>query len=149
MKTIKVIALGNLLMKDDAIALEVSKKLKPFLDSVNIPLITAETDVNYALSSINESDFLFIIDAAFIDIPIGEIYCYSLSSLHTKNDCFLFTHDESLLYMLPLYFKNIDGFFIAISVENVSFEVGISEKLEKNIDKIVVKIKEAIKTVIA
>lgn len=148
MKTIKVIALGNLLMKDDAIALEVSKKLKPFLDSVNIPLIIAETDVNYALSSINESDFLFIIDAAFIDIPIGEIYCYSLSSLHQKNNSFLFTHDESLLYMLPLYFKNIDGFFIVVSVEDVSFELGLSEELEKNIDKTIIRIKEVIKTVI-
>jgi hydrogenase maturation protease len=57
---IKCIAIGNRIMGDDSIGIRVTQEILPSLKKDKIEVIFGETDVDYALSKIEDGDFLFI-----------------------------------------------------------------------------------------
>ena len=58
----KVIAMGNTLMKDDAIGIEVAKEIEEKLLEKGIEVIYGETDVQYSISNVQEDDYIFILE---------------------------------------------------------------------------------------
>ena len=71
--SIKCIAIGNRIMGDDSIGIKVLEELTTKLEKEKLEVIFGETDIEYALSKIEDSDLLFIIDSTYFNIVPGTV----------------------------------------------------------------------------
>jgi len=144
---IKVIAMGNVLMKDDVIGIEVAKGIEERLLERGIEVIYAETDVQYGISNIQEDDYIFILDAAYYAREPGEITCLPLNTFISKKKGYS-QHNYSFLDLLKLYYPSVKGEIYAIEVKEVEVGFGLSfvlqEKLEVISKEILDKIEKTI-----
>jgi len=140
---IKVIAMGNVLMKDDAIGIEVAKDIEEKLLEKGIKVVYAETDVQYGISNVQEDDYIFILDAAYYGKDPGEITCLPLSSFVSKKKGYS-QHNYSFLDLLKLYYTNVKGEIFAIEVKDVEFGFGLSSVLQEKLKAISKEILEQI-----
>lgn len=131
--SIKVIALGNVLMKDDGVGIEVARRIQKKLYSKKIEVIFGETDINYSISKVKEDDFIFVIDAASYGKDPGEISCISIDSF-TSSAKEGFQHSYSFLDLVKLYYPYIKGRIYGIEAHEVGFGVGLSLTLENKLD---------------
>lgn len=140
---IKVIAMGNVLMKDDAIGIEVAKGIEKRLLERGIKVIYAETDVQYGISNIQEDDFIFVLDAAYYGKKPGEITRLPLNALsHNKKG--YSQHNYSFLDLLKLYYPSVKGEIYAIEVKEVEFGFGLSSALQEKLEVLSKEILEEI-----
>ena len=141
--SMKVIAIGNILMKDDAIAIEVAKVMENSLLEKGIEVIYGETDFEYCISRISEEDYIFILDAAHLGKEPGEITYWSLNNFIFKKKGYT-QHSYNFIDLLKLFYPQIQGLICAIEIQEVEFEVGLSavlqEKLKGISEKILIKI---------
>ena len=144
---IKVVAMGNVLMKDDAIGIEAAKYIEEKLLEKGIEVIYAETDVQYGISSIQKEDYIFILDAAYYGKEPGEITCLPLDSFVSKKKGYS-QHNYSFLDLLKLYYPSIKGEIYAIEIKEIEFGFGLNpvlkDKLEVISEEILEKIEEYI-----
>lgn len=131
----KVIAIGNILMEDDGVAIVVIKKLKEKLEKRNIQVIIGETDFDYCISLIKDGDFIFFIDATYYEKNPGEITVVPMENYVYKKKYYT-QHSYSLVDLVKLYFKNIKGYIIGIEIGEVAFNYGLSNILEGKIEHI-------------
>ncbi|AQR94373.1 hydrogenase maturation protease [Clostridium saccharoperbutylacetonicum] len=132
---IKVIAMGNSLMKDDAIGIEVAKGIEERLLERGIEVIYAETDIQYGISNIQEDVHIIVLDAACYGKNPGEITCLPLSTfISKKKRCS--QHNYSFLDLLKLYYPSIKGRIFAIEVKEVEFGFGLSSGLQEKLEVI-------------
>lgn len=131
--TIKVIAVGNTLMEDDGIAIVVLEKLKEKFIERNIEVIIGETDFQYCISSIQDGEFIFFVDAVYCGKKPGEITVIPLEKYQYKKKYYT-QHSYSIVDLIKLYFKEIKGYIIGIEIGEISFSYGLSVVLENNID---------------
>lgn len=140
---IKVIAMGNVLMKDDAIGIEVAKGIEERLLERGIEVIYAETDVQNGISNIQEDDFIIVLDAAYYGKKLGEITRLPLNAFsHNKKG--YSQHNYSFLDLLKLYYPNVKGEIYAIEVKEVEFGFGLSSALQEKLEAISREILEEI-----
>jgi hydrogenase maturation protease len=136
---IKVIALGSILMKDDAIGIEVAKCIEESLLQKGIEVIYAETDVQYGISNIQEDSHIIVLDAACYGKNPGEITCLPLNNfISKKKGCS--QHNYSFLDLIKLYYPSIKGEIYAIEVKEVEFGFGLSQVLQEKLEGISKKI---------
>jgi hydrogenase maturation protease len=130
--SVKLIAMGNVLMKDDAVGLEVAKVLEERLIEKNIEVIYAETDFQYCFSKVLAEDFIIILDAACLGKSPGEITVMPLEGYvpNRKNST---QHNYSFLDLLKLYYDKVSGMVIAIEVKEVEFDFGLSLELQEKL----------------
>ena len=143
----KVIAMGNTLMKDDAIGIEVAKEIEEKLLKKGIEVIYGETDVQYSMSNVQEDDYIFILDAAYYGKDPGKIMYLPLNNfVSTKKRCS--AHSYSFLDLLKLYYPSVKGEIYAVEIEEVEFGIGLSsglqEKLKVISEEILDKIEKSI-----
>jgi hydrogenase maturation protease len=143
----KLIAMGNILMKDDAVGLELAKKLEERLMEKNIEVIYAETDFQYCFSNVSERDFVIILDASCFGKDPGEITVISLKD-YTPQRKNATQHSYSFLDLIRLYYVNIQGIVIAIEVKEVEFDLGLSKELQEKLKDIAVQIMNIIEEVV-
>lgn len=129
---IKVIAVGNTLMEDDGIAIVVLEKLKEKFIERNIEVIIGETDFQYCISSIQDGNFIFFIDAVYYGKKPGEITVIPLEKYQYKKKYYT-QHSYSVVDLIKLYFKDVKGYIIGIEIGEISFSYGLSSTLENNI----------------
>lgn len=145
--SIKVIAMGNILMKDDAIGIEVAKEMQEKLLEKGIEVILGETDVQYSISQIKHNDYIFVLDAACYGQNPGEVTCFQLNSFTSNKKDYL-QHSYNFLDLLKIYYPNIHGEIYAIEVNEVGFGLGLSsvlqEKLKLISQEIFIKIEKSI-----
>lgn len=132
---IKVIAVGNTLMEDDGVAIVVVEKLKEKFIERNIEVIIGETDFQYCISSIEDGDYIFFIDAVYYGKKPGDITVIPLEKYQHKKKYYT-QHSYSIFDLVKLYFKAIKGYIIGIEIGEISFSYGLSSTLDKNIDVI-------------
>ena len=132
---VKVIAIGNVLMKDDAIAIEVARNIEKELLDRGIEVIYGETDFEYCISRIQEEDYIFILDAAHYGKGPGEITFLPLKGFASKNKGYT-QHSYSFLDLLKLYYPNSKGEICAIEAVEVKFEFGLSSLLQEKLKSI-------------
>lgn len=130
---IKVIAVGNTLMEDDGIAIVVLEKLKEKLIDRNIEAIIGETDFQYCISSIEDGDFIFFIDAVYYGKNPGAIIVNPLEKYRYKKKYYT-QHSYSVFDLIKLYFKDISGYIIGIEIGEINFMYGLSKALQNNVD---------------
>lgn len=131
--SIKIIALGNVLMKDDGVGIEVARKIQKKLSSKNIEIIFGETDISYGISKVKEDDYIFVIDAAIYGKNPGEVSCISINSF-ISNKKQGFQHSYSFLDLVKLYYPNIKGKIYGIEVCEVRHGVGLSLTLKDKLN---------------
>lgn len=135
--------MGNILMKDDAIGIEVAKVIEERLWERRIEVIYAETDVQYGISNIKEDVHVLVLDAACYGKNPGEVTCLPLSTfISKKKGCS--QHNYNFLDLLKLYYPSIKGEIYAIEVDNVEFGFGLSSVLQEKVDIISKEILEQI-----
>jgi hydrogenase maturation protease len=132
---IKVIAMGNVLMKDDGIGIEVAKKLEENLLEKNVKVIYGETDVQYSISSVKEDDYIFILDAAYYGKEPGEITRLPLDTFVSKKKGYS-QHSYNFLDLLKLYFPSAKGEVYGIEVKEIEFGFGLSSALQEKLEVI-------------
>lgn len=145
----KVIAMGNTLMKDDAIGIEVAKEIEEKLLKKGIEVIYGETDVQYSMSNVQEDDYIFILDAEYYGKNPGKIISLPLNDFVSTQKTYS-AHSYSFLDLLKLYYPSVKGEIYAIEIKEVEFGIGLSsvmqeklkliseeilDKIEKYIDK--------------
>lgn len=131
----KLIALGNVLMGDDGIGIEVARRIEETLRKKGIEVIYGETDYGYCITGINENDHILLLDAACIGKNPGEVTVLPLDC--TKSNYRKASHhDYSLIDLLGIYFPNVKAEIIAIEVNEVTTYIGFSNILIERINDI-------------
>ncbi|EPY2271368.1 hydrogenase maturation protease [Clostridium sporogenes] len=128
-------AIGNVLMGDDGIAMLIAKNLQGFFKKNHIDLIIGETDFEYCLSSIEGDDFLFILDAGYYGKKVGDITILPLDT-YTSHKKGYTQHSYSFIDLVKLYYKETKGYILAIEVSNIDYTLEISKELKANMNKI-------------
>lgn len=128
--SVKCIAIGNRIMGDDAIGIRILEALSPRLKQENIAVILAETDADYALSQIEDGDFLLILDAACLGISPGAVTFMPLQEATHLKQKHISAHQQSLLHLLSIYQKQVAGFVIGIEAAHIGYGDRLSEKLQ-------------------
>lgn len=128
----KVIAIGNTLMRDDGIGIEVAKEIEEKLLKKGIEVIYGETDVQYSISNVQEDDYIFILDAAYYGKNPGEIISLPLNNFVSTKKRYS-GHSYSFLDLLKLYYPNVQGEIYAIQIEEVKFGIGLSLVLQEKL----------------
>lgn len=144
---IKVIAIGNLLMCDDGIALKVIDYIREDIEKLNLGVkcIKAETDLNFAIDSIENDDFIFIIDSTLIGIDCGQLTQISLGKVDKYFKNSFSSHNMSLLSSLDKLEIKVHGIIIGIEASKVEVGLGISNQLEKRFNKVCTEVYKIIK----
>lgn len=115
---IKLVALGNVLMRDDGIAIALAKEMEQELNKHNIEVIYGETDVAYCISMIKDTDYLIILDASYLGkLPgaITKIPFYDDQAYHLLGS----QHSFSILDLLKLYVPRPVGFILAVEISEI------------------------------
>lgn len=134
MKT-KLIALGNILMKDDGVAIRIAERLKAELEELGVEVIYGETDAEYCLSVLQEQDRIILLDASCFGKTAGEITVISLKEgrrLNLNHN----QHDINLIDLLALYFPESEGIIIAIEAGEVGLGTELSLQLQNKLQEI-------------
>ncbi|WP_373897497.1 hydrogenase maturation protease [Haloimpatiens sp. FM7315] len=126
----KVIAIGNRIMKDDAIGVNIGEALKDDLEKSGFKVILGETDVDYALSFIEDGDFIFILDCTLYGIKPSKISVFDIKDKEIFFEKGYSQHQLSLVKLLNSYnLKNVKGYVIGIEGKDVNYGYGLTKEL--------------------
>lgn len=128
----KCIAIGNRIMGDDSIGIQVLEELSPQLMEGGIQVVFGETDVDYALSKISDEELVFILDSTYHGIEPGTVTFTPIDGLSILHSPIYSQHQPSLIHLLKLYKKCVKGFLIGIEVEEINFSLELSDGLKNN-----------------
>ncbi|MGB8452134.1 MAG: hydrogenase maturation protease [Anaerocolumna sp.] len=127
---LKLIAMGNVLMKDDGIGIFITRAMEEELIGKGVEVIFGETDFGYCISKVNDSDTVIILDAASYGKNPGELSIIPLNN-YTPNRNGYTQHGYNLLDILKLYYPNLEGDILAIEVKDITFGFGLTQELQK------------------
>lgn len=136
----KVIAIGNRLMMDDAVAVIILEKIKNILEDNDIEAIIGETDVEFCFSKLNEVDTFYIIDSTYYGNLPGTVTFKSLDDIKKIGWQSKSIHSLGLLELINMYKLHIKGYFIGIEIANIDINMGLSYILQGKIEYISKKI---------
>lgn len=134
--SIKLIALGNRLMGDDAAGIVIAEKLKELLEKYDIEVIIGETDTEYCFYKINEEDFLIIIDSTYYGKKPGSISLIPLNIIINSRRNLCSQHQRSLFDLLLMHKKQVNGLLIGIEAKEIYFSDTLSHELQNSIEDI-------------
>lgn len=140
----KLIAIGSRIMGDDGAAIAVVESLYDELVGEGIEVIIGETDVEYCLRYINESEFIIILDAAISGRPWGTVWQLPLSNAINHCNKSQFQHDTDLLSTLKAREVALSGLLICIETADVTLKWGLSDALQRQLPRICQEVKEII-----
>lgn len=143
----KLIALGNVLMKDDAIGIKIAEEVEEKLLEYGVKVIYGETNLQYSISSVEEQDYIIILDAAYYGKGIGEITTISIDKF-VSNKVESSQHSYSFLDLVKLYYPDIKGIIYGIEIEEIDLGIGLSPILQKNLKLISKKILNKVEKII-
>lgn len=137
----KVIAIGNILMGDDGIAIRILNSIKPVLDKYNVESFAAETDIDYVLSHIRNEDFIIILDALLAsenDCNIGSAVIIPFEDYFNSYGKYtgITQHVLNIFKLIKINRIHIKGFIIGIKIKSIEFSPGISSYLEDNLSSV-------------
>jgi len=127
---IKCIAIGNRIMGDDGIGIKVAEELLSRLHNDNIEMVFGETDSYYALRCIENGDLVFILDSTYFNMDPGTVTYIPINDSPMKIQGLYSPHQDSLISLLRLYKKSIEGFIIGIEAGEIGFGLQLSNQLK-------------------
>ena len=136
----KVIAIGNRLMMDDAVAIIILEKIENKLNEKGIETIIGETDVEFCSSELNELDIFYIIDSTYYGNPPGTLTFKRLEDIKKTRGQSKSIHSLGLIDLVNVYKMNIKGYFIGIEIADIDINIGLSHNLQEKVEDISKKI---------
>ena len=136
----KIIAIGNRLMMDDAVAVIILEKIENILEANGIEAIIGETDVEFCFSKLNEVDTFYIIDSTYYGNSPGTVTFKSLDDIKKIEWRSKSIHSLGLLELINMYKLDIKGYFIGIEIGNIDINIELSHVLQGKIEYISKKI---------
>jgi hydrogenase maturation protease len=127
---VKLIAMGNVLMRDDGIGIFIAKAMEETLKEKGIEVIYGETDFGYCISKVKEQDKLVILDAANYGKTPGDITKLPLNNSFSDKNSHT-QHSYNLLDILKLYYPDLEGDILAIEIKEITFGFGLTQELSK------------------
>lgn len=141
---IKVIGIGNRLMKDDGIAIAVLERIKNNLETVGMEVIIGETDFLFCFHQLKDEDFVIILDATYFKGETGTIHTYKLQDAIMNYGITNAQHDMSILDLIMLYSKSFSGYLIGIEIAETGLGCELSEALKGKLNSICLEIEKII-----
>ena len=132
----KVIAIGNRLMMDDAVAVVILEKIKNDLEDEGIETIIGETDVEFCFSKLNEQDVFYIIDSTYYGKFPGNVTFKSLDDIKKVGGYSRSIHSLGVMELVNIHKMNVKGYFIGIEIANIDINVGLSHILQGEVEHI-------------
>ncbi|MGH4138957.1 hydrogenase maturation protease [Clostridium sp.] len=132
----KVIAIGNRLMLDDAVAVLILEKIKNTLEDKGIETIMGETDLDFCFSKLNQEDVFYIMDSTYYGNIPGTVTFKSLNDMVKTRGKIKSIHSLGLMELVNDYRMDIKGYFIGIEIANIDINVGLSNELKGQIEYI-------------
>lgn len=143
---IKVIGIGNRIMKDDSIGIRIAEALEGELKELGIEVIIGETDIEYTLNAINAGDYIVILDSSILDLNPGEISIFDIKQLKEFSHKGYSMHQMSLVKILSCFpFIQVEGILITVEAADIDFGTELSEELNQRFKEIKDRVFEEIK----
>lgn len=142
--SIKLIAMGNVLMEDDAAAVFIADILKEELGNMGIETVYGETDTGYSISRIEDGDFLIVMDAASLGREPGEVTVLPFDEIIMSRRQNTSQHDIGFLELLRLYYPENDGIIVTIQIAEIGLCYGLSPQLRDKIEAISEEVRNCI-----
>lgn len=142
--SIKLIAIGNRLMCDEGIAVQIAEKLKDEFLNQDVDVIIKETASDISSVITDPSDFYFILDATCYNLTPGTITIVPLRKNTSFFNNYITNHEINLIGIDFKYRNKISGYIIGIEVEQITFNNRLSIELEKELATISEKVKSLI-----
>ena len=140
MSRIVVIGIGSVIMKDDGIAIKVLHNIHNKLYQMGVHTIVGETDSQFCINSVQQDDFIILIDAIQSGKEAGTITILELNEAVRKLKRSKNGHEQSLLDLLALYMPCVRGYFIGVEAFDISYGLELSDVLDKEFISICVNV---------
>lgn len=140
MKKTLVLGIGNRLMMDDGIGIYVVEELQRQNYNSNLTYVIGETDINYCLGQINDTEFLVIIDAVRAGKEPGEITVIPLDKITGQQYPGYSCHNFHLIDLLG-HNKALKGVLIGIEAFEINYSTGLSKVLAASFPAIIDRVK--------
>lgn len=144
MKKILVLGIGNQLMMDDGIGVSVVKELELRNTDSEIRYIIGETDVDFCIDEMEKSDYVIIVDAAFLGVEPCTVRTFWLKDVLDETYLSPFIHDMNLTHAMKRYNYMGEGVLIAIEACKIKYSIKLSQEMEKNFPTIIDEVEEII-----
>jgi len=145
--SVKLIAMGNVLMKDDGIGIEVAKEIEEELTQKGIEVIYGETDFQYCIIKVRKNDFLLVLDGASLGEEPGTVTVMPLSRFASNKGEYT-QHCYSFIDLLELYYPCVRGTIFAIQIKEITYDFGLSDLLQEKLQDISKDVLEKIEIVL-
>lgn len=131
MNTATVLGIGNFLLSDDGIGNYIVAELKKHNTSAQINFVVGETDFDFCISQIRNSDSatIIIIDAAIFGKKPGTITTFHIHSDMVKRNCGLSMHGLHLIDAISYLNPELEIFIIGIEPYDIRLNYGLSPVL--------------------
>lgn len=132
----KVIAIGNRLMMDDAVALVILGNIRNTLEDNDIESIIGETDIDFCFSKLNQQDTFYIIDSTYYGNVPGTVTFKNMKDIKKMRGFSRSIQSLELMELINMYKMDIKGYFIGIEIANIDINIGLSYILQRQVNYI-------------
>lgn len=132
----KLIAVGNQLMRDDGIAIVVAKRLEKQFLHAKLEVLYGETDSEGCFYCLDPEDSVLILDAMSSGSKPGTIKVYPIKKLLNRPADGSMQHDRSMLDLIKIYKYPMKGYLIGIETSEIYESFGLSSLLKNQLPEI-------------
>ena len=144
-----VLGIGNRLMEDDGIGVQVVEALNhknaPGMMNAaeknravgSLRFVAGETDIDFCLSELSDHDFCIIIDGSSSGKEPGTVETYQLTEVLAQIKPIMTFHDFNLFQAMKRDNLIKEGLLITIEVASLGFSTELSPVLQRRFDEIV------------
>ncbi|ADL04757.1 hydrogenase maturation protease [Lacrimispora saccharolytica] len=145
---VKLVAIGNRFMKDDAIAIKAAEMLEDRLTQQDVHVIIGETDFQHCFYLLDEDDFILILDALSPREEPGKVHLFSLKDVISQPSLFSMQHDMSMVELMKLYGVQFQGYLIGIEISEIGIGYELSAVLNHKLPQICREIENVIQKIL-
>ncbi|QOX64519.1 hydrogenase maturation protease [Anoxybacterium hadale] len=138
MKPLTVLGIGNRLMEDDGIGNYVVKELRDRESFPMLRLEEGETDTEFCLDVLEETERIILIDAAHTGNLPGTVSVFQMDDEFFRGVAeAAMAHNYSILQAMKTYGCERAGLLIGIEAASVNCRIGLSEVMKEKFPRIV------------
>lgn len=149
MENIIVLGIGNILMMDDGIGIDLIEQLSKLNRTPHVSFLIGESDIDYCMDQIMNATFVIIVDAVFSGNEPGELTVYPLANLHEYQTLDISAHNFHLFQSLYQQKESIKGYLIGVEPYEIRFHIGLSKTLREKWKTILQDVSQTIDRLIA
>lgn len=138
-----LVAVGNRLMTDDAVALVVAERLQPSLEGMGLKIVIAETDLSCAIHEIGLPNRTIVLDAAISGREMGTVWRVPRGEWNAQTSLGLSPHGFSLIEWMRLVQPRVVD-LIGIEVADMGLGFGLSGEMQGKLEIIIADVARSI-----